>query len=175
MGIDLVKRGRFAKRNKRTTKSKNLYTHLLIKLFTFLARRSETGFSKTVLRRLKASRTSRPPVSMSRIIRNVKDSKKIAVVVGTVTDDQRVLDMPKVDIAAMRFTESARARITAAGGSCITLDQLVMKCPSGTGTLMLRGPWEREARRHFGKARGAGGHAKPYTRSRKGECKTGLR
>ena len=83
--------------------------------------------------------------------------------------------MPKVDIAAMRFTESARARITAAGGSCITLDQLVMKCPSGTGTLMLRGPWEREARRHFGKARGAGGHAKPYTRSRKGECKTGLR
>lgn len=102
-------------------------------------------------------------------------SKKIAVVVGTVTDDQRVLDMPKVDIAAMRFTESARARIVAAGGSCMTLDQLVMKCPSGTNTLMLRGPWEREARRHFGKARGAGGHAKPYVRSKKGERKTGLR
>ena len=83
--------------------------------------------------------------------------------------------MPKVNVAAMRFTETARARITAAGGSCMTLDQLIMKTPSGTNTLLLRGPWEREARRHFGKARGAGGHAKPYTRSRKGEIKTGLR
>ena len=78
-------------------------------------------------------------------------------------------------VAALRFTESARARITAAGGQCITLDQLIMLTPSGTNTLLLRGPWEREARRHFGKARGAGGHAKPYTRGRKSECKTGLR
>jgi large subunit ribosomal protein L18e len=102
-------------------------------------------------------------------------SKRTAVVIGTVTDDIRLLEMPKINVAAMRFTESARARITAAGGQCLTLDQLIMQTPSGTNTVLLRGPWEREARRHFGKARGAGGHAKPYTRSRKGECKTGLR
>ena len=45
-------------------------------------------------------------------------------------------------VAALRFTESARARITAAGGQCITLDQLIMLTPSGTNTLLLRGPWE---------------------------------
>ena len=34
-------------------------------------------------------------------------------------------------VAALRFTEAARARITAAGGQCLTLDQLVMQAPEG--------------------------------------------
>jgi len=44
------------------------------------------------------------------------------VVVGTVTDDKRFLEVPKLKVAALRFTESARARIQAKGGECITLD-----------------------------------------------------
>ena len=40
---------------------------------------------------------------------------KIAVVVCTVTDDNRLLDVPKMTIAALRFTETARARIIKAG------------------------------------------------------------
>lgn len=39
---------------------------------------------------------------------------KIAVVVGTVTDDVRLFEVPKVRVAALRFTETARARITKA-------------------------------------------------------------
>lgn len=38
------------------------------------------------------------------------------VVVGTVTDDQRILNVPKITVAALRFTETARARIRKAGG-----------------------------------------------------------
>jgi len=38
--------------------------------------------------------------------------ERITVVVGTVTDDKRVLDVPKLTVAALRFTETARARIT---------------------------------------------------------------
>merc|ERR1711957_357162 len=58
---------------------------------------------------------------------SVPYSDRTAVVVGTVTDDQRVLDMPAgLKIAALRFTESARARVPAAGGKCMTLDELVM-------------------------------------------------
>merc|ERR1712224_274529 len=111
-GIDLVKRGRIRNSNKKETRSTNLYLHLLIRLFRFLARRTDSGFSKTVLRRLISSRVNRPPISISKIAQLLKGQDKIAVVVATVTDDARVLDAPKkMTVAALRFTESARARI----------------------------------------------------------------
>ena len=36
---------------------------------------------------------------------------KIAVLVGTITDDVRLLEVPKLRVAALRVTETARARI----------------------------------------------------------------
>lgn len=36
---------------------------------------------------------------------------KIAVVVATVTDDVRLFEVPKLRVCALRFTETARARI----------------------------------------------------------------
>merc|ERR1719446_1358650 len=127
MGIDLTNRGRFKNKNKKNSNSKNLYHHLLVKLFRFLSRRTDSQFTKTVLRRLVASRTNRPPLSLSKVIKHLgSKSNRIAVAVATVTDDERVLDVPKLTIAALRFTESARARITKAGGKCLTLDELVM-------------------------------------------------
>ena len=62
------------------------------------------------------------------------------MVVGTVTDDRRLLTIPKLTVAALRVTETARARIKAAGGKCLTLDQLVLQTPTGKlypSTLML--------------------------------------
>lgn len=54
-------------------------------------------------------------------------------------------------VCALRFTENARARILAAGGECITFDQLALRAPKGTNTVLLRGPKNaREAVRHFG-------------------------
>lgn len=44
------------------------------------------------------------------------------MIVGTVTDDQRLLEVPKLTVAALKFTETARARILAAGGKVLTLD-----------------------------------------------------
>jgi large subunit ribosomal protein L18e len=51
--------------------------------------------------------------------------------VATVTDDIRLMEVPKMTIAALRFTEGARARIVKAGGKCLTLDQLIMTTPTG--------------------------------------------
>ena len=51
--------------------------------------------------------------------------------VGTVTDDARLLEVPKINVAALRFTETARARIVKAGGKCLTLDQLILSAPTG--------------------------------------------
>ena len=56
---------------------------------------------------------------------------KIVVFVGTVTDDIRLLEVPKMTVAALKFTETARAKITKAGGKCMTLDELIMKAPTG--------------------------------------------
>ena len=127
-------------------------------MLTLTPGRTETKFNKTVLRRLFQSKTNRPPVSLSRLMVNAAPKKnptkhegKTIVVVGTVTDDNRLLEVPKLTVAAMRFTATARARLEAAGGECITLDQLAMKTPTGSNTLLLRGPRNsREAVRHFG-------------------------
>eukprot|EP00347_Sterkiella_histriomuscorum_P008208 403345963 len=168
MGIDLVKRGRIQLRNKKDSKSQNLYHHLLVRLFRFLSRRTDSAFARTVLRRLLASRINRPPVSLSRLVRHLGANQgRIAVVVGTVTDDQRLLEVPKLTVAALKVTETARARIIKAGGKVLTLDQLVLLAPTGTNTLLLRGPKDREAKKHFGPAPGVpGSHAKPYVRAK---------
>lgn len=59
------------------------------------------------------------------------------VSVATVTDDNRLLDVPKMTVAALRFTEAARARIVNAGGKCLTLDQLIMTTPTGKCVLLV--------------------------------------
>jgi large subunit ribosomal protein L18e len=99
------------------------------------------------------SRINRPPVSISRIVANTseKSNNKTIVVIGTVTDDNRLLTVPKLSVAALRFTATARARILAAGGEALTLDQLALRAPTGSNTLLLRGPKNaREAVKHFG-------------------------
>jgi len=119
----------------------------------------------------------RPPVSLSKMVKHLGDKTgRTAVVVGTVTDDMRILELPKLEVAALRFTETARARITKAGGSCLTIDELIMKAPSGANTLLLRGPTMREAKRHWGAGAGIkGSHTKPYVRSRYAERNPGLK
>lgn len=165
MGIDL-KEHHVRKTHRQAPKSDNVYLKLLVKYYRFLARRTDSGFNKVVLRRLFMSRINRPPVSISRVVANLaKDDKRTVVVVGTITDDNRLLTVPKLTIAALRFTATARARIEAAGGEAITLDQLALRAPTGANTLLLRGPKNaREAVKHFGF--GPHKHKKPYVESK---------
>ena len=119
------------------------------------------------------SRVNRPPVSLSRIVfatgaasEKPQHTDKTIVVVGTITDDNRLLTVPEgLHIAALRFTATARARIVKAGGECLTLDQLALKAPTGANTLLLRGPKNsRESVKHFGF--GPHKHKKPYVESK---------
>ncbi|KAH7324450.1 eukaryotic ribosomal protein L18 [Stachybotrys elegans] len=165
VGIDLD-RHHVKATHRQAPKSDNVYLKLLVKLYRFLARRTESSFNKVVLRRLFMSKINRPPVSLSRIVANtVEDEKRTVVIVGTVTDDNRLLVFPKLTVAALRFTATARARIVAAGGEAITLDQLALRAPTGSNTLILRGPKNaREAVKHFGF--GPHKHKKPYVESK---------
>lgn len=67
-----------------------------------MARRTDAPFNKVILKRLFMSRVNRPPLSLARIIRQMKPAdraNKIAVVVGTVTDDLRVFKVPKLTVS----------------------------------------------------------------------------
>merc|ERR1712230_262940 len=125
MGIDIVHH-HVKKGNRSAPKSEDPYLLLLVKLYRFLARRTDSRFNKVVLRRLYMSKVNRPPVSISRIARQVsKSGKAIAdnntvVVVGTITDDVRLNEVPKLSVAALRFT----------------LDQLALRKPTGANTLL---------------------------------------
>ena len=92
---------------------------------------------------------------------------KIVVVVGTVTNDERLLEVPKMKICALKFTTEARERILRAKGEAMTLDQLVLKNPLGTGTALLRPHLHRESMTHWGKPPGLpGSHTRPYARQK---------
>lgn len=55
------------------------------------------------------SKINRPPISLARVIRFMKKpgrENKIAVVVGTVTDDRRIWDVPKLEVSFRVNVES---------------------------------------------------------------------
>merc|ERR1712167_403923 len=143
MGIDIKAGGRATKCAKRTApKSENVYIRLLVKLYRFLARRIDSQFNKVILKRLFMSRMNRPPLSLSKVAKFMRGKEgKLAVIVGTVTDDVRMLDAPKgIKLCVLRVTETARARILDNGGEIITFDQLASAYPTGSGCVLLRGP-----------------------------------
>jgi len=168
MGIDLIGGGRKKNNNRTAPETQNVYVRLLVKLYRFLARRTDSQFNKIVLKRLFMSRINRAPISLTRVARYTKGhEKKTVVIVGTVTDDARLTNFPKLSIAALRFTSGARARITAAGGEAITFDQLALRAPTGSNTLLLRGPKNgRTAVRYFGAAGLPGSRARPRIESK---------
>lgn len=176
MGIDLKAGGRRTGHNKRTAPvTKNVYIKLLEKLYSFIGRRADSKFAKTIAARLSSSGINKAPISLSRLTRYMRgDSKanKTAVIVGTVTADPRLLEVPPMKIAALRFTTEARKAIVAAGGECLTLDQLALMAPKGGQTVLLRGPKNaREAVRHFGHSTSVANphthsNVKPYVRSK---------
>ena len=140
--------------------------------YKFLARRTDSAFVRTVLHRLQQSGVNKAPISVSRLNTLLKGSDRTAIVIGTVTDDIRLLDVPKINVVALRVTEAARQRILKAGGSIKTFDQLILENPTGSNCLLLRGRKDREAKKHFGRAPGAPrSHTKPYVLDRKAEIK----
>merc|ERR1712121_37991 len=170
MGIDICHK--YDRKVHRTEpKSQDIYLKLLVKLYRVMARRTNSKFNKIVLKRLFMSKTNRPPLSVARLARAMKKpgrDSRIAVCVGTVTDDVRILELPKMKVCALRFTEGARAHILKAGGQILTFDNLALKSPLGKQTVLLQGRRKaREAYRHFGPATGVPHtHTAPYVRSK---------
>merc|ERR1712193_133760 len=157
MAIDLIAGGRNKKKSRTAPKSDNVYLKLLVKFYKFL------------LKRLFMSKTNKPSLSLSKLAKFMEGKDgKIAVLIGTITDDVRMFEVPKLRVCALRFTQTARARILKAGGECLTFGQLALVSPTGSGTVLLRGPkLSREAVKYFGRATGLpDSNTKPYVRSK---------
>ncbi|KAJ7867737.1 hypothetical protein B0H14DRAFT_2217493, partial [Mycena olivaceomarginata] len=96
------------KKGARTTpKNEDPYLLLLIKLYRFLARRTDANFNKVLLHCLFLSKMNRAPLLLSRIVKETTNTvdlpNKIIVSVGTITDDIRLTEVPKLTIAALHF------------------------------------------------------------------------
>merc|ERR1712141_749738 len=92
---------------------------------------------------------------------------KTAVIVGTVTDDNRIMTVPKMTVVALHVTEKARERILKAGGEILTFDQLALRAPTGKNTVLLQGRrTSRTANRHFGAPGTPGSKVKPLVRAK---------
>lgn len=104
---------------------------------------------------------------------------KAAVVVGTVTNDVRVLEISKLKMHTLRVSSRAWSRNLKARGKILTFDQWALDSPKGCGTVLLSGPRKgQEVSRLFSKAPGAlHSHTKPYVCStgQKFECARGRR
>ena len=149
-----------------------------MQLYQFLERRTDSEFNRIIQKRLNQSRLNRFPLSLSRITKHLSndrnpqyqnDSKfsRIVAVVGSVTNDVRLLNVPEgLRVVALKFTAAAKSRILAAKGTCYTFDQLAQLAPTGKNVLLLRGPRDREAKRFFGLYPGQkGSHTAPRVRS----------
>ena len=170
MGVDIPRSHRQRRAVRTQPKSQNTYLRLLVKLYAYLSRKTESPFNKLILKRLAQSRKNQRPVTLRRLVKNLNGrdaSKVIAVIVGTVTNDNRMLEVPAgLQIAALKVTETVRARVEANGGKVFTFDQLAQIAPEGKGTVLMRGNYNTESKKHFGTPGAIGSHAKPYVRAK---------
>ncbi|XP_053766423.1 uncharacterized protein [Desmodus rotundus] len=80
------------------------------------------------------------PVQMIRKMKLPGCKGKTAVVVGTITDNVRIQDVPKLKVCTLRVSSRARSHILRVGGKILTFDQLALVSPKGCGTVLLSGP-----------------------------------
>ncbi|KAG3288028.1 RPL18-like [Ictidomys tridecemlineatus] len=130
MGVN-IRHNKDRKVWRKEPKSQDIYLRLLVKLYRF-------WLDEPIL----------PSTKLSSWLPGREN--KTAVVVGTITDDVRVQEVPKLKVCTL-----PRSRILKAGGKILTFDQLALDCPKGRGTVLLSGPRKGpEVYRHFGKAPG---------------------
>ncbi|CAO2593521.1 60S ribosomal protein L18 [Lemmus lemmus] len=143
MGVD-ISHNKDPKVQRKKPKSQNIYLWLLVKLYRFLARLTNSTFNQVMLKSLFMSRTNRPPLSLSRMIRKIKlpgRENMAAVVVGTITDDVRILEVPKLKVCALRMSSPAQSHILKAGD--VTHLRLPgLEPPKGCNTVLLSTPWK---------------------------------
>merc|ERR1712179_126263 len=155
MAVQKLKTGNRARQTQRKEcKSTNPYLQDLCKLYAYLVRRAPSKNNVMICKSIMASNRNKMPISLKTLVSKI-DGDKVLVVPSTVTEDARQWNIPKMTVCALRFTETARARIVAEGGSCITFDQLAKMDTYAENVVIVKGDFlKRMSRRYMGLAPG---------------------
>uniref|UniRef100_A0A2K5MQU7 Large ribosomal subunit protein uL15/eL18 domain-containing protein n=1 Tax=Cercocebus atys TaxID=9531 RepID=A0A2K5MQU7_CERAT len=97
MGVDIHHNKDRKVHQRKEPKSQDIYLRLLVKLYRFLARRTNSTFNQVVLKRLFMSGSNRPPLSLSWMIQKMNRAHSRILRAGgkILTFDQLALDSPK--------------------------------------------------------------------------------
>ena len=120
---------------KKNIKKTNLRLIQLIEDLKRYSREHEASIWKEIARRLESPSKNHCEVNLSRINRYTKLSDVI-VVPGKVLG-AGVLDHP-VTVAAVNFTDLARKKITATGGTVVTIEELLRTLSTGSNVKIIR-------------------------------------
>ncbi len=93
------------------------------------SREKETPLWRDIAQRLSRPTRQYTEVNLSRINRYTKD-KDLILVPGKVLGAGEIEHT--LTVAALSFSSSAKSKITAAGGSCLTIEELMNRNPDGS-------------------------------------------
>lgn len=93
------------------------------------SREKEAPLWRDIASRLERPSRNYPEVNLSRISRYTKE-KDLVLIPGKVLGAGE-LNHP-LTVAALSFSVSAKSKITAAGGSCLTIEELMNRNPEGS-------------------------------------------
>lgn len=106
----------------------------LIKNLKEKSYQEEAAIWKKLALKLEKSTRRQAEVNLSQINRHTKPNE-LVLVPGKVLGSG-VLDH-KVQIAALKFSNTAEEKIASAGGECLEINQLLEKNPTGTGVRII--------------------------------------
>lgn len=93
------------------------------------SREKEVYFWRDIALRLEKPSRNYPEVNLSRLNRHTKENE-LVLVPGKVLGAGEL--QHKLTVAALSFSGSARSKIAAAGGACLSIQELMVKNPEGS-------------------------------------------
>ncbi len=116
------------------TRASDPNTRALINTLTRVSSKNDVRIWKRVAELVARPSRKRATVNIGKIERHTKDGD-IVVVPGKVLGSGTLTH--KVTVAALNASTTARSMIITAGGSLITIDELISQIPSGTGVRII--------------------------------------
>lgn len=131
---------------------------------------------RQIEKKLRTTRRCRPVVKISKIVEELKDTNKVALVVAKVLDDETILELPALKIVALQWSKSVQKKIEANGGSIYTLDQFVKVAGSLDNLMLIAGDInKRKSAKYWGPAPGEKGSSTyPRTNHKAKNCEKRL-
>lgn len=107
----------------------------LIQQLRQMSQEQKIDIWKDIAKRLEKSGKNYPQVNLDKIQKHLLD-KETALIPGKVLGDGEI---KKMDIAAWKFSETAKKKIKKAGGKHYTIQELLQKNPKGKNLRIIGG------------------------------------